>query len=157
VSRGTMDSLEGLQGRLWQSLQPHGTPSPSWRVARGRVWIGEAQLLELVLALQWRHAQSLSQNREPSFGWPSEVTLCCQRSMQVSVIAGDGREEWADGQGTKTHFKCPACVAVYGDGNIIFGDALNHIIRKMSPYVNVEWQGGLGRRARDAGALQVSG
>ena len=52
--------------------------------------------------------------------------------MQVSVIAGSGRAEWGDGQGTQAHFKFPYGVAVDGDGNIIVGDTGNQRIRKIA-------------------------
>jgi len=52
--------------------------------------------------------------------------------MQVSVIAGSGRAEWGDGQGTQAHFNCPRGVAVDGDGNIIVADAFNQRIRKIA-------------------------
>ena len=71
--------------------------------------------------------------------------------MQVSVIAGSGRENFGDSQGAQAHFNCPRGVAVDGEGNIVVADTANHRIRKISPDGNVSTLAGSGNRGFEDG------
>jgi len=52
---------------------------------------------------------------------------------EVTTIAGDGNQGYADGQGTSAKFHFPTGVACDNAGNIYVSDNYNHRIRKIAP------------------------
>ena len=51
----------------------------------------------------------------------------------MEVLAGSGREGFADGAGVAAQFRGPYGVAVHGEGSIIISDTCNNRVRKITP------------------------
>jgi sugar lactone lactonase YvrE len=62
----------------------------------------------------------------------------------MEVLAGSGREGFADGAGAAAHFSGPQGVAVDGEGNIIVAEFGNHRVRKITPDGTVSTLAGSG-------------
>jgi len=64
---------------------------------------------------------------------------------EVTTIAGDGSQGYADGQGTNAKFHFPTGVACDNAGNIYVSDNYNHRIRKIAPNGQVTTFAGNGK------------
>jgi sugar lactone lactonase YvrE len=70
----------------------------------------------------------------------------------MEVLAGSGREGFADGAGAAAQFNDPYGVAVDGEGSIIIADWKNHCVRKVTPDGAVSTLAGSGSRGFADGA-----
>jgi glucose/arabinose dehydrogenase len=70
----------------------------------------------------------------------------------MEVLAGSGREGFADGAGAAAQFSYPSGVAVDGEGSIIIVDTNNHRVRKITPDGTVSTLAGSGSKGFADGA-----
>jgi len=77
----------------------------------------------------------------------SEKTL--DEKIEVSTLAGDGKEGFADGQGSAARFYHPEGIAIDRAGNLYVADTHNHRIRKITPKGEVSTLAGAERGFAD--------
>ena len=65
--------------------------------------------------------------------WGNNALRRVSKAGEVSTLAGNGEEGFADGQGDAARFNCPHGVALAANDEIVVADTENHAIRVVTP------------------------